>query len=73
MRTKLRMNVHEMKAVWGLYPLCQILIDQGALPHDRLVEGLKELRDSQAEMGAPNAAAIVDFIVSLIKPPKPSS
>jgi hypothetical protein len=41
-RTKLRMSSHEMRAVFGLYPLCQILIDQGVLPHDRLLAGLKE-------------------------------
>jgi hypothetical protein len=66
------MSRHEMQAVWGLYPLCQILIDQGVLPHDRLLAGLKELRDDQADMGAANAAAMVDFIISQIKPPRSS-
>ena len=64
------MSEYEAAAIWGLWAVCQCLLDQGALPAERLLSALKAQRDSLAEMGARNAAASIDVIMSCIELPR---
>jgi len=73
MRADRPMNEYEAAAIWGLCTVCECLIDQGVLPAEPLLSALKALRDSQAEMGAREAAGSINMIMSCIEPPRPSS
>jgi hypothetical protein len=65
-----KMSEHDAAAIWGLWALYQSLLDDGVLPPDRLLGALKALRDNFSEMGARNAAATIDMIISCIEQPR---
>ncbi len=69
MRTDRPMSEYESAPIGLFWILCQCLLDHGVLPAERLLSALKALRDSHAEMGARNAAATIDMIISCIEPP----